>query len=332
MSNFPDPTGGPMIHLNPVSPTELNLSFTHLCGVEIIWDNITQAQINNLHVDECLEFIKCAYCLSHLELLDILEPLEDIFLIPVSPIKHNELISLDSHVSGVDSGPLGIFFNSITLPLLKNLKIYMTELQTEILLPFLKHSACHIIEFHYERIEIEVEEEEEIMALLELMLFLQHLKLKPAPWKGHSIGNILHHLAVTYIQDDINDPNGHFLPNLELFHYLSGRKFSWDLLVDTFGPCSELKNVHYWPLKDVLIEFKPYGDLCKDYICLNLMDHTHIFSFISIRGVGIKVDISYTDPDSCKTFDLYQFMTRPVKHYPNTTGIELTSPSVSEAE
>jgi hypothetical protein len=76
------------------SPTDLTLISVGLPYVDIIWNNLTVASVNDIGVDDCLELIRRAPLLETLR-LEAINPSSDVFPIPSTRIVHPHLHALE---------------------------------------------------------------------------------------------------------------------------------------------------------------------------------------------------------------------------------------------
>ncbi|KAF8886446.1 hypothetical protein CPB84DRAFT_1543713 [Gymnopilus junonius] len=119
----------------------------HYRSVEIMWNNLTVRNFDPIVVNECIELIKHAPCLTFLTLLDISQPSEEDFQFPDVTIVHEQLLKIQMTSMIIDDEYMRMFL-SVTLPHLHNLYMCPTPMPADALIDLLERSACSLESLH----------------------------------------------------------------------------------------------------------------------------------------------------------------------------------------
>jgi hypothetical protein len=211
------------------SPTDLTLISVGLPYVDIIWNNLTVASVNDIGVGDCFELIRRAPLLETLR-LEYINPSSDVFPIPNTRIVHPHLHSLElRNIHGIIV-VTGIL-DSLCLPSLEQWIHNQSPFPLDNMKSFIRCSSFRlkIFKINIDRVNY-----------LQRIPFLSHL----------SSLEFLELRAGSFINDDRLFPllcasaqSPLYLPHLQSLEFVCGYHFPWDHLPEMFTSASRWRSL-----------------------------------------------------------------------------------------
>jgi hypothetical protein len=203
-------------------PTDLTLRKVGLPYVDIVWNNLTTASVDDIGVDECFELIRRAPLLGTLKLRAI-NPSSDIFPIPSTRIVHPHLHSLElwgikEHV--VVAGIL----DSLCSPSLERWTHYDSSIPLNSMISFVGYLSSCLKIF---KIGIDKCDYRQIPGLLSHLPSLEFLELRSAK-KQPPTAELISLLCAS-AQSPL------YLPHLQSLELVSEFYFAWESLPQIFA-------------------------------------------------------------------------------------------------
>ncbi|KDR86091.1 hypothetical protein GALMADRAFT_150403 [Galerina marginata CBS 339.88] len=273
-------------------PTNVSLSSLRLKAVDIEWNNVTQAVVKDLQVDECFELLRRAPKLRRCKLASFstYRPGQEQFPIPENIIVHHQLRNLSLEFP-VGSDAVSSICNKVSFPALLRLSCTMDEciVPTQSLVSFLKRSSCALEKLLI--MDASFDNDDMMIDLLQATPSLVRLDLLPHRWANYSPDRLFERLARTSIA---KDEDNIFLPKLRFFRYHVEENISWDLVPGIFGSLHELDNPRRRPLESVWIHFDREVENGEP---LRYIDKNTLPRLLSILEAGLDLDVGYPTED-----------------------------------
>jgi hypothetical protein len=207
------------------SPTDLTLLTVDLPYVDIVWNNLTVASVDDIGVDQCVELIRRAPLLNTLTLQRIKHS-SDVFLIPNTRIVHPHLHSLELRAIKEETVVAGIL-DSLCLPSLEKWNHNQSSFPPDNMLSFAGCLSSCLKTFN---ISVEWVEYHQLTRFLSHLSSLEFLALRAG-----SIDGKLLSLLCASAQSPL------YLPHLQCLE-VSGFNFPWKSLPQMFPPASRWKS------------------------------------------------------------------------------------------
>ena len=219
--------------------------------VDIEWNNVTQVEVNNFSVDECLEMFRRAPRITDCMLTCIYVDPSPAYPFPGHRIVHPNLKSFSvSVINGFGSAPL--LFRHISFPSLCELR-YDSLSAIEHDEEFLAFLACSSSYLHILYLEASQMQDSAVMRILQATKALTDLYLRSYTTVHNHLFQLLADSSLATADNDRNP----FLPGLRCFQYRCHSILSRDFLPKIFGPLSEIGNPNRRPLSKFSLTYSP---------------------------------------------------------------------------
>ena len=204
------------------SPTDLTLRRVGLPYVDIVWNNLTTASVDDIGVDECFELIRRAPLLGTLK-LHAINPSSDIFPIPTTRIVCPHLHSLELWEIKEQTVVAGIL-DSLFLPSLERWIHYLSSIPLHSIISFVGYLSSCLKIF---KIGIDKCDYRQIPGLLSHLPSLEFLELRSVK-KQPPTAELISLLCAS-AQYPL------YLPHLQSLELVSEFYFAWESLPQIFA-------------------------------------------------------------------------------------------------
>jgi hypothetical protein len=210
------------------SPTELTLANYRLANIDIVWNHLTTASMEDIGVDECFELMRRAPLLETLQLLRII-PSSGIFPIPTSRIVLPHLHWLEIW-NIKDEIVVAKLLDSMCTPSLKH---WDQQIQGD--LSFASHTVSFIDQSSFSLKTFKIRGSQgpciQVPRILDHLSSLERLELRFWALHGFPINELLKGLCAS-------DESSPLLPHLQTLEFDFPFSFSWESLRRIFSSSS----------------------------------------------------------------------------------------------
>jgi hypothetical protein len=203
------------------SPTALTLAIVGLPSVDIVWNNLTVASVNDIGVDHCIELIQRAPLLETLR-LEAINPYSSVFPIPNTRIIRPHLHLLE--LSKIREVSLARILDSLSLPSLEKWIYDQSPFLLDNMISFvgcLSSTCLKIFKINVE--EVDCHQAARLLSHLSSLEFLELRTIEMPPPEE------LISLLCTSAESPL------YLPHLQSLEFSCGRYFPWRSLPRIFA-------------------------------------------------------------------------------------------------
>ncbi|KIM47375.1 hypothetical protein M413DRAFT_439060 [Hebeloma cylindrosporum] len=218
-------------HLSPLSrfsmkstpsPIDLMLRAVRLPHIDIIWNDLTMASVDNIGVDDCLELIRRSPHLRTLALKSINPSTpSDVFPIPAARIVHPRLHSLQLNMLREET--IVTILDSLCLPSLEQFIHHFSPFPLDSMIAFVAPSRLKIF-----KIGIGMVDYRQLITFLSQLSSLEFLELRT--FNELPPRDELFTLLCTSAQSPL------YLPHLRSLEFVCENDFFWESLPQIFSP------------------------------------------------------------------------------------------------
>lgn len=264
--------------------------------VNVEWSCVTHVELEDLHVEGCLELMRNAPLLESCRFPNVRgndHPLQQ----PCPPVVMERLQHLDFE----SSRHCHIFFASLVLPSLSSLSLCIPSLDPDVhstLLPFLERSSFSLVKLSFPEVPAEARH---LKALLKATPSVTHLYLGDFLCNKEGkqkvvIDPFIRFLSITYRSPNTAQapPSSRILPHLQSLDLSLGYLFNWsDHVLGIFGPPSEFNKPFRRPLKSLTITDNPLSSVRNKSSTEKFVPRRILTRIMDLKKAGARITYNH---------------------------------------